>query len=366
MISLEIFPNLTIYKIQSTDSKINVPIEISNVTALIVNPNGSTSSSFVELINNEPFSIGDSVVVDDIPGNIISVNTMYIDIIHNSEIRRMFHPKNITSVRSYSKQYNVKKDIDSKVILTGIINNLSWQPTYILILSNYIDVIYKFIMTAQINNHGIYPFNVDNIIFNTKPVLTKQSIIPNTINTLFNENNNKINIDINTSYYWNNETKIYSEMSFPIFEVSNLEINRVYFLDISANSKPTFGYIFKLLQYIHPGPVRIHDKDFNLIGLSTLEVNGYLVTIKIGIEENLISQVIVNTHYDKSTNHTTTNFDIKIYSKFNHPILLISEIPFNNILLQSNPKVTNIYPNKLVWYFTVNHGYNHLKGTFSF
>lgn len=385
MSALEIFPNLAIYRIQTQDSTIEVPVDISDVTALARTNGKGYSSALVRLIRSEPFSTGDTVAIEGQMGKLIGFTSEYTDVVRkgikdgSSNVVRIHQPKIIQSTGSYTKQYNVVKENGADVLLSGIINNLFWQPNYAIILSERPDVIHKFLMTAQIDNPGLFSFDVDEIVFNTKPVLRQPSTSRQPLQArmvqavsshngeTINYNPTEVNIEINTVYSWKHRTTISSEMSFPLFEMDQIHTPRVYFLKLDPNAKALYGYNFEVPKYIPPGPVRVNARDFSMIGFTDLEVNDRKVNIKVGIEENLSAQTIIestdtNTNTNKNRNTETKTFKSTITSKFHHPITLIVEMDLYGTLLESQPEISDRYSNKLIWYFQIHPGSNNVSG----
>src|SRR3972149_3397613 len=157
---LQLFPNLAILKISSAkDESIILPNNLENI---------SLFSSDLKLLKSQnqvtKISIGDYVTVDGIDGVVENINDNNITIFNNDSLIIIKDPKMIV-VKNKLNTINMK----SRDIVSGIIEDLFFVPTYIVILqSDNNDIINNMILSALINATKITPFAVDNIIFDTK------------------------------------------------------------------------------------------------------------------------------------------------------------------------------------------------------
>jgi hypothetical protein len=378
---LELFPNLAVYRVKTRDEVIDLPIGITDVTALAQTKDNGSMGISVNLERDEPLATGDQVTVDGITGRIIKLGSNFVDLQVNSKcslVQRVYNPDNIQSFGNYTKRYRLNKNHGVNAIVAGILPQLWWTPTYTVILGEDPNLILKLLFTAQVRaiqneSTAFYPFEVDHLVFNTQPVLQQanrrepmfQRMKANAQNGSFQPD--LIDLGIDKTYSWNKPATITSELSFPLHEIDNIKSPRVYFLPLENNAKPLYGYSFDVNEYIPTGPARIHSNDFSFKGLSTLESIGKRVNLKVGLENKLLANTTVETRslpsQNEQQNRQEMTFHSIVQSNFKRPVTLIAEMDIFGTLISSDPIINDRLGNKLIWYYQIQPGSNEISGT---
>lgn len=387
MSTLELFPNLSIYRLQTKDEIVDLPVGVSDIVAI---DKTTFDSVPTRLIRNSPFEPGDQIQIDDLQGQLIQTTDTYTDLyLDNSAdstptLIRVYSVSQIISLGSVSKRYQISNPEQNDVVITGFDEHLSWSPTYTVILSKDPNLIRKLSLIGQVNasQTNYLGFNIDEIVFNTKsvlrqsgPKLMSSSMARSAVMSQEDavEDLDEENINFESRYTWSDPIEISDEMTFPLASWDNLTSKRVYFLGIRQNSKPVYGYVFEIQSFIPSGPVRVQDDELNFVGMTTLQNvgTGKRVTLKIAVEDNLLTQTIVqnrsqieDTESDNETKvHTEiTDFEITVFSKFKTDVRLIAELDFSGTLKSASKEPDERLPGKLLWYHTVKPGKNVFKG----
>ena len=398
---LELFPNLAIYRLQTNENIVDLPVGVYDITAINVKTLRVVPT---RLIRNSPFEVGDICQVDQVEGKLVQTTDKFTDVLTTdqnaqSTLIRIYKPSQIVSFGSVSKRYEILSEPGEESVITGFNNDLTWNPTYIVILSEDVNTILKLSLVGQLGvNVAFLDFDVDRIVFNTKNVLRPQSRQPmrssmarsvggesvQSLSVGEDSESREQDIRVETVYKIDGPITISPEMSFPLDSWSNLKTKRIYFLKVQSNSKPLYGYDFEVPNFIPSGSVRVQDAELNFVGMTTLEVIGKRVFLKVGTEENLFATTIVETRsvdvivngeseeeseesWDKEGEKTKerqdiTNFGVSVFSKFAQPVMLILELDFYGALLEARPKQPDErLPGKLLWKFTIKPGKNEFK-----
>lgn len=383
MYYLELFSNLAILRVKTRNETVNLPAGITDVIALAQTKNNGSIGIVATLQQDQALSIGDHIIVDGLAGTLLKLDSNFVDIQvnnKNSSIRRIYNPKEVRSFGYYTKNYKLIKHPSSTAMITGILPYINWEPTYTIILSQDPNIILKLLLTAQIridlnNERSFLPFEVDHLIFNTKPVLRQvngeinlRAIQNDSIHlqdAITYSQNEPINLQEAITYSRNEPTVITSELSFPLQEINNISTPRVYFLNLQNNAKPIYGHVLDVNDFFPTGPARIHNNDFSFLGFSTLEPIGKRINLKIGLEEKLLANTLVETRSlstDEGQNRQEINFNSVIDSNFKHTVTLIAEMEIFGTLISSDPIVNERLGNKLIWYYQINPGSNVISG----
>jgi len=248
-------------------------------------------------------------------------------------------------------------------------------------LSEDPNLILKLLLTAQVRaiqneSTTFYPFEVDHLVFNTRPVLqqadrSEPMFQRMEANAQAAQNGSLqpalIDLGVDKTYSWTKPTTITSEISFPLHEIDNIKSPRVYFLPLENNAKPLYGYSFDVNEYIPTGPARIHSNDFSFKGLSTLESIGKRVNLKVGLENKLLANTTVETRSlpseNERQNRQEMTFHSIVQSNFKRPVTLIAEMYIFGTLISSDPEINDRLGNKLIWYYQIQPGSNEISGT---
>jgi len=379
MATLEIFPNLALYRLEVLKEGLRVvPDNLEDISMFYQSENKLIPQQvFVE--DSGSITSGDLVEVDGKEGQVHNITNDYIDILESGleegeiwyGVERIRKPKSI--IRKSGSAIGKRIETRAGNIISGTIRGLSWTPTYIVILSENVDEINTLTLSALVDATRIHPFVVEQIIFNTKPVLREERMIPRggrqmavaEMAAVSEEIPVQIPIEINVKYTRNIVIDIKDEFSIPLDEFADISAPRYYFLTISEQAKPSYGYMFNVTRFIPPGRVKVYDNDANLIGFSKLEVSGERVILKIAPEEKLLTQTIVETYRPEQREESTrevTEYKVKVTSNFDSEVILILEFYVHKKVMSADPEPSERLPGKLLWYSRINPGENIIQG----
>lgn len=353
MYILEIFPNNSLLKITFDESKtLQLPNDLEDV---LVFDEKKKPIKF-QFIDNK-LSLGEIVTVDGVSGILESMGDS-ITISTDNSLVKFIKPKMITAKNS-SKNVSLEKHNT----IVGSIPNLYWNPIYVIILSNNPDKINNISLIGLINATQIASFDVDKIIFDTKPVLAKSYKYASRTESQSLQFASAVPIDIvnetlSTKYNWDTKTNIKGEISIPLLEYLDIDIKRIYFLSLNDGEDINYGYMFDMPNYIPHGKVKIFSENLDLLGITNMKIYGKRVILEISKEEKLFVQTI----YDESVANNgeiaikSLNFKIKITSKFNMPVVLVVRYNTYEKLLSAKYKVYENFPGEMIWLHDVKPG----------
>ena len=374
---LEIFPNLAVYQSSRTEVPLlDLPIDVYDVSAWTQGQEGTT----IALVREGPLTPQDRVVVDGEEGTLISLGEKHVDLLRADQtVVRIHKPKIILSYRGHSKQYILPSETPGPIVVTGFIRGVTWTPGYTVILSSDPDLIQKFIFTGEIRSEA-HPFGVDEILLNTRPLLASRRDIVHyesaapmmAMRAASVEQPEELDLGIKSTYRIPNTGRLLPEMSFPLEELDQIQSPRLYFIRVEEGVKPLYGYSFTVPFNLPPGTAKVYNQNFELQGLNRLEILGRRVILKIGLEENLVADVIVERSRSEietgpetrreTRYRETTDYSISILSQFEYPVPVVVELPIQGTLVRAQPNPQERLPGRLVWNYQIVPGDNNITG----
>ena len=339
---LEVFPNAALYRMTTRSSIVETPLEVSELVA---------DGALVRLESFGQLTPGTPVTISDQTGLLLNVTDTYVDILNNEHVSRFYKPAQVKFLEKPVKKYFIWNPEEHDISLSGNFSELTWKPIYTLHMLDKV----RLTLTAELLGGHFLPFTVDSIIFNTLPVVKESTMLRS---MAMSAAVSAPLANIKTSYEFNIPTRVTSEMSIPLMSVEE-SVPTVYFLTIVPGNEVQYGYILDSPKYIPEGPVRVFNANGNLVGTSNVDVSGKQVRIKVAIEENVRTGIVVER--SEKENRQNISFQITISSP--KSITLIAELDFYGRLLESNPPINQRLSNKLFWYFSVPSGESVLTGT---
>lgn len=374
MSSLEIFPNLAVYRrVVEKDGLVPLPENLEDVS-VFKKSGDQVVLSKIQLDNKSSFQFGKIVVVDGERGLLYAIGEKHVVLIQSENsgkfiTKRIYKPKNISTEDQQTAGKTVEANVDD--VISGFISGLSWKPTYVFILSQDVNKITNITLSAYVNASNLFPFTVDKIVFNTKSVLREQRtrgvhhMESAALMAAPSEAPSTVPMDLKVTYVWEKSVDIEGEISLPLDKFNDLEISRLYFLDLSEQSKATYGYMFDVTDFIPPGRAKIYNSDLEFVGFSTLLTFGKRILIEIAPEEKLLVQTVVETSRPEGSEESTrqvTEYEIKITSKFDQPITLVLKYSLYGKLLSADPEISERLPGMIIWYLTSEPGEHTFRG----
>lgn len=333
MTTLEIFPNLSVYWVSTDQKRIDVPLNLTEVSAIdAVTFDGIQ----VELSRGAPLSLGSEVLLGEKSGQLIELTDKFVEIGTKEGVVRLYHPSEICTKVSPTKEYRVKST--NRVLLTGILQGIAWKPEYLVVLGPEPDLILKFLFSGRIQSY-LLPFSVDEIIFKTRPVLFREGYLP-LIATIRGEKETHVD----QTYRVSEKTLITPEISIPLISLGGIQTQRIYFLKLEQGAQATYGYIFEVPSELPPAAVRIFDQHLELLGESSLEVHEREVFLKVGPEQRLLAKVI---RQEKGL------FTAEILSTFESEVTLVLELETKGTIIEITPPITKRLGEKVIWVKTI-------------
>jgi len=353
-IRLEIFPNLAVYQVHTKESQVELPVAIQNVTAFT----STLKSVPIILVKNQPFSKGQRITVNGEEGILIGFNHDSVDIIRDvnedDKIIRIHRPKRSVVSGSYSKQYQLQTDKPS--LVTGFLPDVRWMPQYNAIINKTTSELQKITLVAQVQANNS-PFHVDQIIFNTRPVIAE---LHQERALAFTDASTTTELGVDTQYFLNESLTVQEEMSFPLASYDRLQIPQKYFLTLQEGASPEYGYILSLETQIPKGIATIYNDDLSVLGRSPLQIYGDTIIMKVAPAEDLLSTTIIER------SQTQIQFQTRITSNMNNQIQMILELPVFDSIQEIIPPTTCRLPGLVLWSVQVNPGQNFFEGRVTF
>lgn len=345
MATLEIFPNLSVYWASTDQERIDVPLNLTEVSAIDATTFNGVQ---VDLSRGAPFSLGSEVLVGRKTGELIELTDKFVEVGTKEGVIRIYHPDEIHTTVSPTKEYQIKST--SRVLLTGILEGIAWKPEYLVILGADPNILLNFLFSGRIQSY-VLPFWVDQIIFKTRPVLSRGGYLPR-LSAIQGEDQGEIHVD--QSYRICEKTLIRPEISIPLTNLGELKSPRLYFLKLEEGAQASYGYTFEVTTHLPPAGARIFDQHLELIGETRLEVYGKEVFLRVGPEEKLLSKVI---REEKSlvaaSGEKLKKFSVEILSTFDSEVTLLLELETRESIVETTPPMSKRLPGKLIWVRTI-------------
>jgi len=348
MATLELFPNLAHYRIEASEEQnLSLPFGLEDIT---VYKESKVSPTFPDdRTVFHPMTYGE---VDGSKGFIQELSKDQVVLIRRDETSYFLKPKKVTfEMRTTGKQIRVKPGD----VVTGFISGISWKPVYTVILSENMDKISSLSLAALVDASNQVPFSVYQITFITEPVLAEQKQLLGTAPT--------VPLDIKRRYFWRDYILIENKFTLPLESFNDLEVPLVYFLTLSQEAKPSYGYIFETIRPIPPAQVKVYKPDFSLIGLTNLEVAGKFVILKVAPSIELSAQTIIErSHPEKESTREVIDYTVRLNSTLNQSTTLVLDLPIKGKVLSADPQPSLKLPGKLLWYMLVSPGESEIRG----
>lgn len=354
-VRLEVFPNLSVYQLQTHESVVSLPIDITQVTAFS-KQELSFESIPISLVKSSPFTIGQTVTVKsednvDKTGLLVALTDEYLDLFSNingqNSTIRIYNPKEVVTNGNYSHDYYLQNDTGT--VVTGILKNVYWKPSYTCIINSETQFIQNFMLLAQVKSSGP-PFTVNQLIFNTREVLFQQRAASAMLADQAQEN-----IAVENTYYFDEETIVQPRMSLPLAEYDQTNTPRVYFLQINKDAVVEYGYILTLSTQTPPGMVTIYDNTLAVMGISQLQVYGTTAILKVAPEKDILTTITLDNAKE------SIHFDVNVISHMHTRVQLILQLPIYKQVIESRPAFDARLPGMLLWYLEIEPGDSHFQ-----